>query len=126
METLGYVTPGLGKTTLTPKGEAAAKGWRWVGSAGIGEWSVPVARAELIEVTGITYDEGKASAVVEFKCRWTLTPLGEELRKANPNLYFVCAMSASPDGRGTLWFADFAVRFRLRLYDDGWRVEGLA
>jgi hypothetical protein len=116
LEKLGYLEKQGTQNNLTAKGTEAAKGWskqeREVPSFPADTWVVPVATGrELIEVTGITGDQGpqQSSLTAEFTWRWKLTPLAKEVVTANP----AALAEWAPVRNG---------QAALRLYDDGWRV----
>lgn len=68
---------------LTPTGKAASAQWMRAPSAsGAGTtWSVPVARRELLDVTGLS-SRPDGSVQVEFDWRWTPNEIGAALGKS--------------------------------------------
>ncbi|MCA1633226.1 MAG: hypothetical protein LC785_06040 [Acidobacteria bacterium] len=122
-------------SSLTSKGSSAARQWQQSGEG----WTIPIAKRELVEVTGLTGGEGESKqARVEYTWRWLPTEagasfdvsgqayqslpasvrqnlggasFGDMLRAAGQRLPF--DSSKSQKGEATL-----------QLYDDGWRVAG--
>lgn len=96
---------------LTPEGQAASAQWTG-GRAASGQgtaWAVPIARRELVAVTGLTTGQNE-STQVEFDWKWTSNETGAALRKSVPkaNAFF----DQVRKGRASC-----------RRWDDGWRCQ---
>lgn len=122
---------------LTDEGRSASEDWQQSG----GGWTIPIARKELVEVTGLTGGEGESkTARVEYTWRWKQVGLGTNFDTTSPD-YQRLPESVRRDPGGTS-FADALrgvgqVTFfeggklqngaaTLQRYDDGWRVAGEA
>jgi hypothetical protein len=73
-------------------------------------FSIPLARRQMMEVTGVHVEEGGKSASVEFTWKWTSTGNAQ---------YFT---DQTPKG-------EVKGQAEMELYDDGWRIvrlEGLS
>lgn len=96
------------------------------------EWMIPVARRELIEISGVSQLDNDR-AVVEFKWRWVpLNQVGsllldrEEMqRRLSPSEHqaFYGDTTLFRTGISLMDGKPTTDRIELRLYDDGWRVE---
>jgi len=103
---------------FTPNGREAAKSWIATSekspAAGIfggpssqaTVYRVPLAKRELVAVSGIVTEENKNGAEVKFDWQWVPTPQAKALSMVPPN----------ETRHGLALF---------RLYDDGWRLEVL-
>ena len=107
------------RVSLTPKGESAAKEWRVV-VTDAPYYYVPIAGQEFVDVTGISGgDPAKGdSAIVQFTSRWDLTPIGRQLTEAGLGNY---AGGYSKDSLKKVSSGEAS----FRLYDDGWRIQGI-
>lgn len=115
LKAMGYMDE---KGSLTAKGRDAAKEWKPSDIFIRPELApdhcrrVPIARREIIDVTGIVHEAGKTSAEAQFKWRWALTPIGKQIELQNPKSKHL--RDVKETSTGGAW---------LRLYDDGWRLE---
>ncbi|MET0650749.1 MAG: hypothetical protein ABW208_29420 [Pyrinomonadaceae bacterium] len=121
--------------TLTDQGKSTSDDWQQSGDA----WTIPVARRELVEVTGLTGGEGESkTARVEYTWRWKPLGLGTNFDMTSPDYQRLPeSVRRSPGG------ASFADALRgvgqvtffeggklqkgsavLQKYDNGWRVAG--
>lgn len=121
--------------TFTDEGRSASGDWQ----QSDGGWMIPVARRELVEVTGLTAGEGEAKmARVEYTWRWKPLGLGtnfdttsddyqrlpESVRRSPGGTSFADALK----GVGAVTFFEGGKLQKgastLQRYDDGWRVAG--
>jgi hypothetical protein len=121
--------------TLTDAGKSASGDWQQSGDS----WTIPVARRELVEVTGLTGGEGESKAArVEYTWRWKPVGIGinfdmtssdyqrlpESVRRGPGGASFADALR----GVGTVTFFEGGKPQKgsatLQKYDDGWRVAG--
>lgn len=121
--------------TLTDAGKSASGDWRQAGDG----WTIPVARRELVEVTGLTGGDGESkSARVEYTWRWKPLGIGtnfdmtsadyqrlpESVRRSPAGASLADALR----GVGTVTFFEGGKPQKgsaaLQKYDDGWRVAG--
>jgi hypothetical protein len=120
---------------LTDKGRSASGQWLQSGDG----WTIPIAKRELVEVTGLTGGEGESKqARVEYTWKWQPTEAGAMFDVSGQSY-----QSLPPSIRQNLGGASFADMLRgmgqavpfdssktqkgsatLQLYDDGWRVTG--
>jgi hypothetical protein len=117
---------------VTPR--LSAKGKKAVGAAGgEGEDSVPAFRREVVEITGIR-KEGANSAEVEFTWKAVPTEAGQAFdptsavfKSLPPNLQQkITRVNFLGNSLKTSFSEARGATAHMRLYDDGWRVEGLA
>lgn len=119
--------------SLTSEGRAASPQWQQSGNG----WDIPIARHELVEVTGLTGGEGESKqSHVEYTWRWQPTAVGVSFDTSSQAHQNLPASIRKSFGGGS--FAD-ALRnvgqpmlfdssktqkatATLQLYDDGWRV----
>lgn len=100
---------GIYKTQLTAKGSAAFDEMKLSGSKSQ-EWAdnrvyvVPLVNRSLVEVTGISDQNGGREASVEFSWKFS----------ENPSLGLLSVIDYTAAHKGTAL---------MKLYDDGWRVE---
>jgi hypothetical protein len=95
--------------TLTPKGQDIFKEWP---SAPQGDGTVfkpVVATNDVVQVTGIVQGATPTSATAEFTYQWKNTQIFTILKALQPQSEMPAKATAS-----------------LRLYDDGWRITGMA
>lgn len=121
-------------TTLTDKGRSASRQWQQSGEG----WTIPVAKRELVEVTGLTGSEGGSKqARVEYTWKWQPTEAGASF-DVSGQAYQSLPASVRQNLGGTS-FGDMlrgmgqAVPFdssktqkgasTLLLFDDGWRID---
>jgi hypothetical protein len=126
----GYLTMWEFKITprLTAEGKKAVRA-----AGGEGEAAVPLLRREIVEVTGVT-KEGGNSARVEFTWRSAPTPAGEAFDPTRPAFKSLQPALQQKLTRVNVLGNSLKVSFgevrrataRVRLYDDGWRVESLS
>lgn len=127
-------SPVVVAATLTDKGRSASGEWQQSGAG----WTVPIARRELVEVTGLTGGEGEAKAArAEYTWRWQPTEIGnyfdtsrrehqslpESIRR---NLGGVSMADVLRQLGGVTVFDGSKTQTAsasFRLYDDGWRLE---
>ena len=127
-------SPVVVAATLTGQGRSASGEWQESG----GGWIVPIARRELVEVTGLTDGEGEAkTARAEYTWRWQPTEFGkyfdtsrrehqslpESIRR---NLGGVSMADVLRQLGGVIVFDSSKTQTAsasFRLYDDGWRLE---
>ena len=119
-------------SSLTEKGRAASRQWQQSGEG----WAIPIAKKEVVEVTGIAGGEGDSkTARAEYKWRWQPTEVGKSFDKSDSAYQNVPASIRSNLGGASM--ADMmrqlgnGVAFdssqtqkasaSFRLYDDGWR-----
>lgn len=121
--------------TLTDAGKSASGDWQQAGDG----WTIPIARRELVEVTGLTGGEGESkTARVEYTWRWKPLGIGtnfdmtsadyqrlpESVRRSPGGASFADALR----GVGTVTFFEGGKPQKgsaaLQKYDDGWRVAG--
>ena len=120
--------------TLTDKGRSASGEWQRSGDG----WAVPIARRELVEVTGLTGGEGEAkTASAEYTWRWQPTEIGKYFDTSSPehqglpdtirrNLGGVSMADVMRQLGGVVVFdggKPQTATASFRLYDDGWRLE---
>jgi hypothetical protein len=121
-------------SALTDKGRSASGQWQQSGDG----WTIPIAKRELVEVTGLTGGEGESKqARVEYTWKWQPTEAG-----ASFDVSGQAYRSLPASVRQNLGGASFGDMLRsagqsipfdssktqtgaatLRLYDDGWRVD---
>jgi hypothetical protein len=126
----GYLTTWKFKITprLTADGKKAVRA-----AGGEGEAAVPLLRREVVEVTGVT-KEGGNSARVEFTWKSAPTPAGEAFDPTRPAFKSLPPALQQKLTRVNVLGNSLKMSFgevrrataRMRLYDDGWRVEGLS
>lgn len=122
-------------SALTDNGLSASRQWQQSGDG----WTVPVAKRELVEVTGLTGGEGESKqARVEYTWKWQPTDAG-----ASFDVSSQAYQSLPASVRQNLGGVSFSDMLRsagqyipfdsgktqkgtaiLQLYDDGWRVIG--
>ena len=122
-------------SALTDKGRSASRQWQQSG----GGWTIPVAKRELVEVTGLTGGEGESKqARIEYTWKWQPTEAGASF-DVSGQAYQTLPASV----RQNLGGASFGDMLRsagqtipfdssktqkgtatLQLYDDGWRIVG--
>jgi hypothetical protein len=120
--------------TLTDEGRSASREWQQSG----GGWAIPIARRELVEVTGLTGGEGKSKeARAEYTWRWQPTEIGKSFDTSGREYQSLPEMI-----RQSLGGASMADMMRqvgrvivfdsseaqmayasFRLYDGGWRLD---
>lgn len=120
--------------SLTNVGRSASSEWQQSGEG----WAIPIARRELVEVTGLTGGEGEAkTAKVEYTWRWKPIGVGVSFDTSNSGYRELPeSIKRSPGGAsftdalrgvGRVTFFDGSKTQKgaatLRLYDDGWRVD---
>jgi hypothetical protein len=110
---LGYLEKNGNKFVLTAKGNSAAKGWLTDPDRPNAR-IIPVADRKLVEVTGITTVEEVSLKEVEFTWRWVPAPIGEEIAKQNPGAGKQYDPKEVKKDKATF-----------KLYDDGWRLDGI-
>lgn len=125
----GYLTTWKFKITprLTAEGKKAVRT-----AGGEGETTVPLLRREVVEVTGVT-KEGVSSASVEFTWKSAPTPTGEAFDPTRPAFKSLPPALQQKLTRVNVLGNSLKMSFgevrrataRVRLYDDGWRVESL-
>lgn len=121
--------------TLTDAGRSASGDWEQAGDG----WTIPVARRELVAVTGLTGGEGESkTARVEYTWRWKPLGLGANFDMTSPDFQRLPeSVRRSPGGAsfadalrgvGTVTFFEGGKLQKgsstLQKYDDGWRVAG--
>jgi hypothetical protein len=120
--------------TLTEAGRSASKDWQQQSGGG---WEIPVARRELVEVTGLTGGEGESkTAKVEYTWRWRPVGAGTYFDTASADYRKLSDSLRNPGGQsfadvlrdaGKVIFFDSSTTqtgaATLRLYDDGWRID---
>lgn len=119
--------------SLTSEGRSTSREWLQSGD----RWAIPIARRELIEMTGLTGGDGD-SKTARAEYTWRLKPLGvgmnfdtsspeyqslpESIRRNLAGISFADALA----GAGQVTFFDGSKSQKgvvtLRLYDDGWRI----
>jgi hypothetical protein len=126
-------SPVVVSSSLTGKGSTAARQWQQGGSS----WAIPVAKKEVIEVTGITTGEGDAkTARAEYTWRWQPTDIGKSFDKSDSAYQNLPASIRSNLGEASM--ADMMRQLgnavvldssqtqkasaSFRLYDNGWRL----
>ena len=126
-------SPVVVSSSLTEKGSTASRQWQQAG----GRWAIPIAKKEVVEVTGITAGEGDAkTARAEYTWRWQPTDVGKSFDKSDSAYQNVPASIRSNLGGASM--ADMmrqlgnSVVFdssqtlkasaSFRLFDDGWRL----
>lgn len=122
-------------SALTDKGSAASGKWIRSGDG----WTIPIAKRELIGVTGLTGGEKESKqARVEYTWKWQPTEAGASFDVSGQDY-----QSLPPSVRQNLGGASFADMLRgmgqpipfdssktqkgaatLQLYEDGWRIVG--
>ncbi len=122
-------------SSLTDKGRTASRQWQQSGDG----WTIPVAKRELVEVTGLTGGEAESKqARVEYTWKWQPTEAG-----ASFDVSGQAFQSLPASVRQNLGGASFSDMLRsagqsipfdsskthketatLQLYDDGWRMTG--
>jgi hypothetical protein len=113
-------------TRLTAEGEEASR------DAGLKGGSVPVFRREVMEVTGVT-KESESTASVDFTWKAVPTPVGEAFDPSSATFRALPPKLQQKITRVTIFGDSLKLSFgetrrataRLRLYDDGWRVESV-
>lgn len=121
-------------SSLTDNGRSAARQWQQEG----GRWTIPIAKKELVEVTGLTDGEEKSKqARVEYTWKWQPTDVGTSFDVSSQT-----HQSLPTSIRQNLSGASFGDMLRtagqsvpfdsskiqsgavtLQLFDDGWRVD---
>jgi hypothetical protein len=121
-------------SALTDNGRSASSKWQQSGDG----WTIPIAKRQLVEVTGLTGGEGGSKqARVEYTWKWQPTDAG-----ASFDVSGQAYQSLPASVRQNLGGASFGDMLRsagqsipfdgsktqtgattLRLYDDGWRVD---
>ncbi|MBV9925642.1 MAG: hypothetical protein JOZ96_11545 [Acidobacteria bacterium] len=127
-------SPVVVAATITDKGRSASDEWQRAGNG----WSIPIARRELVEVTGLTGGEGgDKTARAEYTWRWQPTEIGkyfdtsrqehqslpEDIRR---NLGGVSMADVLRQLGGVISFDSGKMQTAsasFRLYDNGWRLE---
>lgn len=121
--------------TLKAEGKSASRDWQQAGDG----WTIPIARRELTEVTGLTGGEGESTtARVEYIWRWKPLGLGinfdttsseyqrlpDSIRRSPVGTSFADALRGV--GAVTFFEGDKPQKgaVMLQRYDDGWRVAG--
>jgi hypothetical protein len=122
--------------TLTGEGRSASREWQQSGDG----WTIPIARRELVEVTGLAGGGGDSqTARAEYTWRWQPTEVGKNFdasRREHQTL-----PEAIRQNLGGVSMADLmrqagrvivfdgskpqTASASFRLYDDGWRLEKL-
>jgi hypothetical protein len=120
-------------TSLTSEGQVASRQWQQSGNG----WTIPIAKRELVEVTGMAGAEGESKqSRAEYIWRWQPTDVGASFDTSSQAHQNLPASIRKSFGGGS--FAD-ALRnvgqlvlfdssktqkatATLQLYDDGWRV----
>lgn len=121
-------------SSLTSKGNSASRQWQQEG----GGWTIPIAKRELVEVTGLTGGEGESKqARVEYTWKWQPTEAGASF-DVSGQAYQSLPSSVRENLKGAsfgdmLRTAGQSIPFdssktqrgaaTLRLYDDGWWVD---
>lgn len=121
-------------TALTDEGRSASREWQ----QSAGGWSIPIARRELVEVTGLVGGEGESkTARAEYTWRWQPTEVGERFdtsRREHQSLPEMirqnlggASMADVMRQAGSVIIFDGSkaqtASASFRLYDDGWRLE---
>jgi hypothetical protein len=129
-------SPVMVTATLTDKGRSASREWQQSGDG----WTIPIARRELVEVTGLAGGEGDSkTARAEYVWRWQPTEVGKNFdtsRREHQSL-----PEAIRRNLGGVSMADVmrqvgrvivfdssktqTASASFRFYDDGWRLEKL-
>jgi hypothetical protein len=127
-------SPVVVATTLTDEGRSASEAWQRSGD----RWAIPIARRELVEVTGLTGGEGEAkTARAEYTWRWQPTETGKYFDTSRPehqglpetirrNLGGVSMADMMRQLGGVVVFDGGKTQTAsasFKLYDDGWRLE---
>lgn len=126
----GYLTTWKFKITprLTAEGKKAVRA-----AGGEGDTAVPLLRREVAEVTGVS-KEGGSIAYVEFTWKSAATPAGEAFDPTRPAFKSLPPVLQQKLTRVNVLGNSLKMSFgevrrataRMRLYDDGWRVESLS
>lgn len=106
LKEVGFIDSNL---ELTEAGINATKGWKMDSTIkGSESYSVPLAKRELVEVTGIGEIQGQSGSFIEAKFKWRWEPIND-IGKAMKLEIRV--------GYGSAIF---------RKFDDGWRLDSLS
>lgn len=121
-------------TALTYEGRSASREWQ----QSAGGWSIPIARRELVEVTGLVGGEGESkTARAEYTWRWQPTGVGKSFdtsRRQHQTLPEMirqnlggASMADVMRQAGSVIVFDGSkaqtASASFRLYDDGWRLD---
>ncbi|MBV8855357.1 MAG: hypothetical protein JOZ02_00200 [Acidobacteria bacterium] len=121
---------------LTDNGRSASREWQQSG----GGWVIPIARRELVEVTGVAGGEGESKvARAEYTWRWQPTEIGKSFDTSKrehqslpdtirQNLGRVSMADVMRQAGRVIVFDSSKTQTAsasFRLYDDGWRLEKL-
>jgi hypothetical protein len=126
-------SPVVVTSSLTEKGRAASRQWQQSGNG----WAIPIAKKEVVEVTGLTGSEGDSkTARAEYMWRWQPTEVGKSFDKSDSAYQNVPASIRSNLGGASM--ADMMRQLgngvvfdssqtqkasaSFRLYDDGWHL----
>lgn len=127
-------SPVMVTVNLTVEGRSASREWQQSG----GGWTIPIARRELVEVTGMTGGEGEFKmARAEYAWRWQPTETGkyfDSSRREHQSLPETIRQNFSgvsmadvmrQMGRGIVFDSSKVqtASASFQLYDDGWRLE---
>lgn len=120
--------------SLTGEGRTASRGWQQLGEG----WAIPIARRELVEVTGLWGGEGDSKkARAEYTWRWNPVGVGTSFDTSNRDYQNLpestrrnpagTSFADALGGVGRVTFFDGGKTQKgsatLQLYDDGWRVD---
>lgn len=120
-------------SSLTEKGRAASRQWQRSGEG----WAIPIAKKEVVEVTGVTGGEGDSkTARAEYTWRWQPTEVGKSFDTSDSAYQNVPASIRSKLGGASM--ADMMRQLgngvvfdstqtqkasaSFRLFDDGWHL----